>query len=202
MNNKIKVPRKKERQGELSTIAQCVIEKMENNPDFPDPPVALAMLKEALPEFRIALANAHGRDRIMMSIKDDKKKIVLNLLAELAEYVAITSKGDRTLILSSGFDVADENRGMMTPAIEILDVELGPPGEATTRIKNVTAAIAYMHQYATEPPGANTVWTSVGSCKGYYTFRGLQSDKRYWFRVIAIGRVGNGNSPVVTRVIQ
>lgn len=202
MNNKITTIKRK-RQSDLITICQRVIERMENNPAFPNPPAALADLKKALPEYQAALANAQGRDKIMVSIKNDKKAIVVQLLSTLADYVTVISNGDRTLLLSSGFDVTGEGGSTQPLAIEKLVVELGQTGEATTRIKNATAAIAFVHQYATESPGLNTAWTSEGSSFGYYRFEGLTSDKRYWFRVVAIGRNGQrAYSPVVSRVIQ
>src|SRR5439155_26969878 len=128
----------------------------------------------------------------------------LKLLQGLAEYVTETSKGDRTFILSSGFDPTGDNSGNnQPPSIETLEVELGPSGEATTRIKNVTGAKAYVHQYTKEPPGLNTEWIGEGSSSGTHTFEGLSSDKRYWFRVVAIGfNKQRAYSPVVSRVIQ
>jgi hypothetical protein len=90
------------RQNTLATTSQRVIEKMENNPVFPNPPAALDNLKKVLPEFQAALVKAKGRDKELVSIKNDKKAILLALLAELAEYVTSTCNGDRTLILSSG----------------------------------------------------------------------------------------------------
>lgn len=195
----------KSQQGEITTIGHRVIENMENNPAFPDPPAALDELKKMLPEFRQALADAQGRDKRLVSIKNDKKKIVLALLEELVDYVTVTCKGDRTLMLSSGFDVNNENgsSNKQPPSIEKLEVELRQPGEAITRIKHVTNAIAFVHQYTTEPPGLHTEWIGEGSSLGSYTFQGLHSDKRYWFRVVAIGYHGQrGYSPIVTRVIQ
>lgn len=203
MITKLQAIRKKHPEGDLITTSQRVIEKMENNPVFPDPPAALEALKMVVPEFQQALANAMGRDKLMVAIKNDKKAIVLNLLAELSWYVIAICKGDKSLLLSSGFDVIGEGRIQSAPSIEKLYVELGPPGEATTHIRHVTAAIAYVHEYATEPPGLHTVWTYVASSQGTHTFTGLTSDKRYWFRVLAIGRGGqNSYSPVVSRVIQ
>jgi hypothetical protein len=82
-------------------------------------------------------------------------------------------------------------------------VELGEHGEATTQITKATAAIAFVHEYATEAPNANTAWTSEGTSQNYYTFKGLSSDKRYWFRVVAIGKNGQRvYSAVVSKVIQ
>jgi hypothetical protein len=199
------VAKYKKRESDLELTGQRVIDEMENNPDYPNPPEALAELKKELPEFRAARVNAKSGDKKLVSIKNDKKAIVLALLVILAEYVTVTAKGDRTLILSSGFDATNESSSdsNLPPSIEMLEVELGQAGEATTRTKNVTGAKAYVHQYTTTPPGIQTEWVGQGSSQGTYTFKGLASDKRYWFRVVAIGRSGEiGVSPVVSRVIQ
>ena len=119
-------------------------------------------------------------------------------------YRTSTAKGDRTLILESGFDVtSDHSRGTEPPSIEKLEVELGQSGEATIRIKNVTGVKAYIHQYTMEPPGINTIWNGEGSSDGIHTFQGLTPEKRYWFRVVVIGfNKQKAYSPVVSRVIQ
>jgi hypothetical protein len=192
------------RESELTTTIQRVLNNMDNNPAYPDQPPALAELRKMHPELQDALANAKGRDITMVSIKNDKKAIALNLLQEVADYVTAKSKGDRTLILTSGFEVSSEttNRNL-PPVIEKLEVELGPSGEATIRTKEVAGVKAYIHQYTTELPGLNTVWTQEGSSQGTHTFQGLSSDKRYWFRVVAIGfNKQKAFSPVVSRVIQ
>lgn len=199
------VAKYKKRQSDIAVVCQRVIDRMENNPVFPNPPAALADLKKLLPEFQTALANAEGRDKQMVSIKNDKKANMLAKLQELCDYVTVTSNGDRTLILSSGFDVtnATSSGSNLPPSIEMLDVELGPSGDATTRAKSVTGAKGYVHQYAKEQPSMNTEWIGIGSSHSNYTFEGLASDKRYWFRVVAIGTDGQrGYSPVVSRVIQ
>jgi hypothetical protein len=83
----------------------------------------------------------------MVSVKNDQKAKVQSLLAIIADYVTVTCKGHRTMLLTSGFDVTDEN-GSGNPiaplAIEKLVVELGESGEATTRITKATAAIAFV----------------------------------------------------------
>lgn len=192
------------RESELTTTVQRVTDNLDNNPAFTDPPAELAELKKVQPEFQVARANAKGRDKQMVSIKNDKKAIVLNLLQILADYVTVTAKGDRTLILSSGFDATSESSSSnVPPAIEMLEVELGQAGVATTRIRNMTGAKAYVHQYTTTSPGIHTEWVGEGSSLSTHTFEGLSSDKRYWFRVVAIGSNGQkGFSPIVTRVIQ
>lgn len=188
---------------DLLTFSKRVRDKMRNNPAFPNPPAAMAELEKVLPELDDALIKAKSRDKEWIAIKNSKKAIALALLEELAAYVISVSKGDPVLIFSSGFEVIDEQTGPIKPSIETLEVELGAPGEAILRAKNPKGSISYIHQYATEAPGPDTVWHSTGSTTGNHTFTGLTSDKRYWFRVIAIARKGKqAFSPVVSRSIQ
>lgn len=202
--NKI-ITKYKGNQAELIKIVQRIIERLENNPDYPTPPAALAELKKVFPEFMSAYGAAEGGDKKMVSIKNDKKVIILGLVQQLNEYVTATSKGDRTLLLSSGFDVTSE-KGMgakQPPSIKTLQVEQTVPGEVTARIRNVKGIKAYIFQYTTELPGANTIWLHGGSSLGSYTFKGLTGDKRHWFRVMAIGFNGQtGYSPIVSKLID
>ena len=192
------------RESDLVLTSERVLDEMTGNPDYPNPPAELAELKKEVPEFQTAHVNALSGDKKKVSIKNDKKAIILALLQVLADYVTVTSKGDRTLILSGGFDVAGENGSRnAVPSIETLEVDLGQPGVAITRIKNVSGIKAYVHQYTKEAPGVLTEWFGEGSSNGTHTFTGLSSDKRYWFRVVAIGFNGQkGYSPVISRVIQ
>ncbi|AEV99240.1 hypothetical protein A4D02_32065 [Niastella koreensis] len=193
------------RENGLITTSQRVIEKMENNPLFPDPPVSLPELKMLLPEFLTALASAESRDKYKIAIKNDKKAVILAMLQELATYVTITCNGDRTQILDSGFDATNISRGggIIAPSIEKLEVSLGAPGVAITRSRGARGAKAYVHQYTTELPGLHTEWIGEGSAQVKHTFERLISEKRYWFRVVAIGNFRQtGYSPVVTMVIQ
>jgi hypothetical protein len=188
---------------ELVTFIKRVIEKMKNNSTFPNPPASLAALEKLLPEFEEALLQAKSRDKEWVAIKNHKKAELLALLEEVAAYVVATCKGDRALIFSSGFDVTEVQTGSTKPSIESLEVELGIPGQAILHARNQKGAVAYVHQYATELPGPNTVWCSEGSTTGDHTFTGLSSDKRYWFQVVAIGRKGQkAYSPIVSRSIQ
>lgn len=195
--------RRKMRQNELATLGYCVVNKMEDNPAFPHPPSALAELKKVLPEYLSALAHAMGLGIETVALKDQKKKIVLNLLDELATYVTNSCRGDRALLLSSGFDINKEGGAGPEPAIKKLEVILGKPGEVTMRIRKATGAVAFIFEYTTEPPGPNTTWKSRGSSLRTHTIKGLTSDQRYWFRGVAIGSGEQfANSEVISRVIQ
>ena len=186
----------------VSTIKN-VLERLKSNPAFPNLPAAYAELEKLLPELEAARARSITRDMEWVAVKNGKKALALELLEELVQYVIAISNGDRAMILSSGFYVTEEQTAKTETAIETLEVELGAPGEATVRVKKATGAIAYVHEYATEEPGPNTFWIREETTKREHTFKGLQSDKRHWFRVIAIGRRSQkAYSPVVSRSIQ
>jgi hypothetical protein len=189
---------------DLSITGDLLVENMENNPSFPNPPQALADLKTLLPEYHAALLDADRGDKAMVSIKNDKKAVVLDRIQQVADYVTAISKGDRTIILLSGFDVTGERRSSgQPPVIKTLEVELGLSGEATIRSRDIKSVKSYVHQYCTEAPGPNTVWVNQYSSQGTYTFKGLSSEKRHWFRVIAVGRNEQlSYSPIVSKVIQ
>jgi hypothetical protein len=188
---------------DLVTTIKRVLEKLKNNPAFSNLPAAYPELEKLLPELEAALVRAKSRDMEWVAVKNGKKAIALELLEELAQYVTAICNDDRAMILSSGFYVTDEQTARPATSIETLEVELGATGEATTRAGNITGTIAFVHQYAIEPPGPNTIWVSEESSVRNHTFKGLASDKRHWFRVVAIGRKGQkAYSPVVSRSIQ
>jgi hypothetical protein len=194
---------KRERDSELATTSIHIVELMEANPYFPNPPAELAEIKKLLPGYQIAVANAKGRDKVMVSVKKDMKAQLVALLTKLAAYVLETCKGDKTMLLSSGFPISGEKGEQPMAVIEKLDVVLGPPGIITTRVKRIKGARAYMHQYTTESPTSETVWISEGSLQAYHTISGLKSAVKYWIRVVALGGAGQTvYSPVESRIIQ
>lgn len=194
---------KRERDSEFGTTVQRVVNGMENNPNFPDPPAELAQAKKLLPEYQNAVADAKGRDAVKVSNKKDRKAELVTLLTVIAAYVTRICNGDRTMLLSSGFAISGEKVDEPMPVIQKLDVELGPPGVVTTRIKRVAGARAYMHQYTTEAPTSETVWISAGNTQAHHTFSGMKSGVKYWFRVVALGDAGQTvYSPVESRIIQ
>lgn len=203
MKNKIKTFNKVSQQ-DIGSICKQVLNNMAENEYYPTLPAEYDELKTAYPEYIESLSDASTRDKVKVSIKNDIKANVLRLLTVLVEYVTITAKGDRTKLLTSGFPITGTTvRVIPGLAIEQLVVDLGEHGEATTRITKATAAIAFVHEYATEAPNATTAWTSEGTSQDSYTFKGLSSDKRYWFRVVAIGKNGQRvYSAVVSKVIQ
>lgn len=194
---------KRERDSELGTVATRITEEMDNNPNFPDPPAELGEIKTLLPKYVVAVANAKSRETLAVSIKKDLKAELIAKLTKLAAYVTATCNGDRTMLLSSGFPISGEKADVAAPTISKLDVELGPPGIITIRIKRMGGIRAYFHQYATESPTADTSWKSETTLQASHTFSGLTSGKTYWLRVVVLSSTGQMvYSPVESRIIQ
>jgi hypothetical protein len=203
MKNIILSSFKREGDSEIITSGYRITGKMDNNENFTDAPAELEEAKQLLPVLQVSVSNAKGRDIEAVNEKNEHKARFIVLLTILAAYVTEKCKGDRGKLLSSGFAISGDKSNRNEPVVSQLEVELGAPGEATTKVKRVRAARAYMHQYTTEPPTTETVWVSEGSKNPYYTFSGLSSVAKYWFRVVAISQEGQRvYSPVVTKVIQ
>ncbi|MCS3800777.1 fibronectin type III domain-containing protein [Niastella sp. OAS944] len=194
---------RRERDSDLATTSKRVVEKLKNNPKYPNPPVALSKLEEKLPAYDASLVNARGRDKEMVAIKKGLKAEIAALLTELDSYVTLSGNGDEAMLLSSGFDILGQADVKSMPDIPKLFVELGPPGEVTISVKHVRGARAYMHQYTSEPPVSETVWISEGNTNPNCTFKGLKSFTKYWFRIVALGRNGQMiYSPFEARIVQ
>ena len=188
----------------LSILANRIQESLKDNPNFPNPMPAPGDFSKAVQEYWQAMSVAGRFDRTRVSAKNDKKAILVGMLSELASYVEASCQGDKTKLLSSGFDVTGvkSDSQALTP-IQQFTVEIGPPGQATTVVNKVSGARSYIHQYTPDPLTADSVWVSETITERSHTFVNLQSVTKYWFRVIAIGR-GRQTvySPNVSKVIQ
>jgi hypothetical protein len=177
------------RTGDLIKITRRILDSMKNNAQFPNPAPALADIENALEEFSAALSKAGGGDRQMIAIKDGAQIILMQLLTELAYYVTQICKGDKAMLLGSGFDINGETiKSQKAPPK--LRAQLGLPGQVTTGVDRVTKARAYVHQYTPDPLTPESVWAGETTLKPTHTFTGLESASKIWLRVIVIDKSG------------
>jgi hypothetical protein len=188
---------------DLISFAHDVKEGIKGNPVFTDPPAALGNLEKALPEYQTAITGARKGDEEMRFVRAAKKIEVNTMLTELAAYVTAICNGDPAKLVSSGFQLRKSRGTKVLASIKELNVTIDRAGEAVTRVKRVSGAKAYIHQYTTDPLTDSNVWiTHVTTALGY-TFTGLKSKEKYWFQVIAIGlNDQRAASPLVARIIQ
>jgi hypothetical protein len=193
------------RDGDLVNESGKVIQDMTKNVAlFPNPNPTVAELMKVTEEYRVALYNAQGKDTVMVSIKNDIRAVLRTMLTQLAEYVTSVAKGDRTVLLASGFTLA-RAKGEVTSLkpINKLVVDTETPEQAVLRVTKVKGARAYVYQYTTGAVGSESQWVSRTITEHSCTISGLQPGVKYAFRVIAIGPGEQSvYSPIVSRFIQ
>ncbi|MDD2797051.1 MAG: fibronectin type III domain-containing protein [Bacteroidales bacterium] len=190
---------------ELSNKAQNPISAMTENPSFSEPTPSLASVQAILDSFRTALTAAQSGDRTKIAIKNEKREILIDTLHSLGRYAEMAANGNRSILLSSGFDISKERSST---------VELGQPenvrlsdggniGEIIVACSSVAGVRSYLFQYTADPLLPDSVWVSNASTKSEYVIRGLKSSTKYWCRVVAIG--SNDQQTVsnpVARIVQ
>jgi hypothetical protein len=190
------------RDGELIKITRRILDSIKQNAQFLNAGPLVELIVKALEEYIAALSAAGGRDRVLASIKDDKKAILQQLLKELAYYVSQTAKGDKTLLLASGFEINADKIASQKMAPK-LQVELSIAGQVTISISRVPGAKVYVHQYTPDPLTPQSVWISETSLKRQHTFSGFESTAKIWVRIIVINKKGESEYwEPVSRIVQ
>jgi hypothetical protein len=178
---------------------------MGGNGNFPTPTPTLAQLQTALTDFEIALAKAKTGSELEKAIKNDKREALVNLLHSLSNYVLFTADGSETVAKSSGFSIArpPEPAPELTPATNQVLEDGQNAGELKFSFDKVPTARSYMYQYTVDPVTDNSVWQGQPGTTRKTVFTGLQSGKKYWCRVYALGTRGQGvYSEPVSRIVQ
>jgi hypothetical protein len=200
--SRIVYPFKQSRDSELAKTANRVLGSTKGNSFFPDTTL-VQELETRLGKFQVAMNDAADGGKTLIAIRKECRRSLIDILVQLGFYVSQICKGDRAMLLSSGFDLAKESsESKLLAGIERLDVINANPGEAKIVVKRVQGARAFIHQYTTEPPSDATVWVSETTAHRKHTFTGLKPLVTYWFRAIAIGLNGQRTiSDAVSRVI-
>ncbi len=186
-------------------LASCVAGKMMDNPDFPEPPVPVAELREMAERLGQAITEAHEGSRLSKMERNEQVRDVCAALRRMADYVRMQSAGDAAMIESSGFGLAKRPSAPQTlPAPMIKGTRMtGRSGEMELRWSGVPNRriyhISICHQL---PTNEGAEWQLVGvTGKVTHLVQGLEPYKAYWFRVTAVGALGEGlpSAPVLGR---
>jgi hypothetical protein len=177
---------------DLDTVAQNIIAKMTNNPNFPNASPKLEDVIKASQTYTSLLVDAKNRDRAKIALKRSAKNELTEILTALANYVMSVAKGNEAILTSSGFVLA-KKRGSAPLLINPQKFVVRPglnKGEIATEVERIPGARSYVHEYTLDPLTDASVWTSVASAYRKHLFTNLQSGKTYWFRVAAVGPNG------------
>jgi hypothetical protein len=183
-----------------------IVAAMTNNPNFatPHPPLAdvaasLSTLDEAYKAHQIAKADARTR----ASVADDAEIQLDRQLRKLAAYVESIADTDETVIASAGMQTKSVRT---TPTIlaapEALSATAGHhEAEINLTWKKVDNARSYIIQSSLDPPSPESWSHAETATVANKTIQNLTSGKKYWFRVAAIGSLGqSGWSEPATKI--
>lgn len=188
----------------LDQKAQAIQVALTGNPNFTIT-ATLADYIIVASNFSTALTASSSRDRVAVSLKNDAREALLSSLRLLAQTVEAAAEGNRSKLISSGFDLATDSDAALSlsPPQEFSLQDGTSAGEIKFVIKAVENAKSYIFEYTEEPLTLESSWVSKGSSKREYTFSNLPSGKRIYGRVVAIGTRGQeGTTNVLTRMVQ
>lgn len=170
-----------------------VISKMTGNANFTTPKVALADMQARADELTVAIEEALAGSRKAKSHRDDLVASAKEDLAAQADYVRSICGGDRTMLLSSGFELSKQRTPVGLPAVppNLRTRMTGKRGQMEVRHDSVHGAHGYELLMTDKDPETHDTWTTMGySTRVKQMVEGLDSYKAYWFCVVAIGTAG------------
>jgi hypothetical protein len=174
---------------DYETKAGSIYAGMFGNPNYPAPVPDLATLLVANNDYSNALILAQNRDRNAVANKNVARETLGSLLLQLSNSVMTTANGDKAMLISSNFDLAKEGSKNA--------------GELVVKVPAVKGAKGYTPQFTSDPLTASSEWTQVMTTTSKYTFTNLNSAKKYWVRVAAVGPYNQVvYSDAISRVVQ
>ena len=183
-----------------------IVAAMTNNPNFatPHPPLtdvatSLATLDEAYKAHQIAKTDA----RTKANVAGDAEIQFDSHLRKLAAYVESIADKDETIIASAGMQTkAARTTPSTLPAPEALSAAAGShEGEIDLTWRKVDNSRSYIIQISPDPPSADSWGHAETVTVANKTLQNLTSGKKYWFRVAAIGSLGqSGWSEPATKI--
>ncbi len=176
----------------LLSKGQTVHKYMLANPNFTNPSVSMADFDAALQLLEQCIGNAAYADRAMIAKRDEQATAVADMLRSLASYVDAEAKGDREIILSSGFEVRNEPTKSGEPtAPGKVEVILGIiSGTLIFKCKREKNVHTYIGEWKLEDAQE---WQSVLSTGCRIKLEGLNPLTRYTFRMAAVNSKGQSN---------
>ena len=189
---------------DFETKAQSIHAFMVASPYFPAPVPDLPSIQTAIQAFSDALTAAQNKNKNAVALKNEARATLTALLIQLASSVTTTANGDKTMLVSSGFDLAKDGETSVLVKPDSITLADGVnAGELVVKIPAVKGASGYGPQYTTDPLTADSEWTQFMTTTSKYTFKNLGTAKKYWCRVAAIGPYNQVvYSDAVCRVVQ
>lgn len=170
------------------------VTKMTGNPAFTTPNPSLANVTAAADSLDTAIqAYDFSRSRQDKELRDTNFSTLKELRMLLGSYVQNESEGDQAVITSAGFETEKmrEPLGRLPAPQNVRALALPYPGRIEVRFGGVKGRIAYQLLICAGDPRVQADWSLHSTTgKNRVEVTGLDSDKQYFFRVVALGAAG------------
>jgi len=189
--NKVLINFSRYSDGGFQSKVQTIISSMTENPNFPTPIPSVADITNGYEDYTEALDAARTGNHADIAAKNTIRQGLTDQLRSMAANVNSTADGDRSKLLTSGFDVSKEKEPVVITKPENLQVSNGiNAGDLNVSVKRVKGATSYVHEYATPEAMAANNWQAVTTTMSKITYNNLQTGQSYYCRVAAIGAKG------------
>jgi hypothetical protein len=175
---------------QLVTISGGIIDSMTDNAAYPAPFPKLDEVIAARDAY-VTLVNAYGRDQASLDARKQARGVLVQLLRDLALYVLHASKGDRAVLIASGFPVQKQRAasGQLAPPQNVRLRRTRLSGSLLALCTAVRSARAYQWRWAVA--ATPTAWTQAEpSTTSRFTVDGLVPGTTYIAQVRVIGTRG------------
>ena len=189
----------------LNAKSKAVVIALTGNASFPTTLPSMTDFTSLQSAYGTALGNGSAGGKVLIAIKNQAKADLVNGMRQLAMDVDAQSNGDRTMLVSSGFDLASsgDNPSYLGTPTDFKIIDGINNGELKFSCKKAENAVSYIVEYTEEVPVEDTQWKMQPTTTRETTLRGLHSGSRVYGRIKAIGRKGQeANSDVLSRVVQ
>jgi hypothetical protein len=175
-----------------------------NAVNFPSPDPDLATITTLANEFERDIQEAEAGGSYDRSVRDNKKQELIDNMHYLSNYVLFVAKGRRLIAESSGFTITKEKspKPPIEKPVQLVLTDGINARELQLLFAKVHGAKSYMYQISTDPSD-ETKWITAYGTVRKNLFTRLESGKKYYVRVVALGTKGQiVYSDVVARIAQ
>ena len=196
-NAKVKLQLRTKSIAEKIAMGNEVKQALDGNPDFPGASTLITELLSATSELLTSKTDADAIDeksKSLTKIQTQKEGSFDRVMNKIGNHVDDVSQGDPAKIASAGlehfFPGDAPDIGKLQRPESLSAAEGDKEGEIDLNWDSVRGAKSY--EIAISPQNPNN-WTHAATAvPSKHTIKGLDSGKRYWFRVAAIGAAGRG----------
>jgi len=175
-------------------IAACgrILTELANNPHYAAPRPPLADIEAALQAFVAAVQAIDGRPFTRVA-RDKARTVLVQLMRTLALYVQEVSKGDREVLLGSGFPL-QSGRQLSTKPATPRNLRLIQGNTGSLQVRCIAVAHARSYQWRVATAQSPTAWNLVlSSTKANTVLEDLVPGVQYLVQVRAIGAKGTSD---------